>query len=65
MFIVGLLLMTTPIETPERDNSKTEYCVADRKYSKMEERDIVKKTCKRGSSEVSKDKAGLAERKSK
>ena len=65
MFIVSLVLMTAPIETPERDNSKTEYCVADRKYSKMEERDIAKKTCKRGSSEVSKDKASLAERKSK
>lgn len=65
MFIVSLLLMTSPIETPERDNSKTEYCVADRKYSKMEERDIAKKTCKRGSSDVNKEKTGLVERNSK
>ena len=68
MFITLMVLSLAGVkETPERDNTKTNYCVSESaKYTKGEQdKKIEKSSCKKGSTEVSSTKPGLAERKSK
>lgn len=68
MFLALTILSLLSVkETPERDNTKTNYCVSESvKYTKGEEdKKIQKSSCTKGSTEVSSTKLGLAERKSK
>ena len=66
IILTSILLSVSPVETPEKDNSETLYCVAaPRKDSKTETKEVEKSSCKVGSVEVNKDKVTLVERNSK
>ena len=68
MFITLIVLSLAGVkETPERDNTNTNYCVSESvKHTKGEQdKKIEKSSCKKGSTEVDSTKPGLAERKSK
>lgn len=62
-----LYLAGASIETPEKDNTHTQYCLdKSTRYVKGEsDKKIEKNTCNRGSLVVDKNSQSLAERKSK
>lgn len=63
--IVMSIIKLVTAETPNIDNTRTMYCVADNEYSKGEYEVKVKKPCTRGSMKVQHEMPSLAERKSK
>jgi len=67
MVIAALSLAGGLMETAERDNTNTNYCVSESvKHTKGEQdKKVEKSSCKKGSTEVDSTKPGLAERKSK
>lgn len=66
MFVMlSMMLASVSVETPAPDNSKTQYCVAEKRPVKGEQSVNAKTPCQQGSTQVDTSKPGLAERKSK
>lgn len=63
--IIVSIMKFVAIETPDIDNRRTSYCVAENQYSKGEHEIKIKKPCTRGSMSVQHEVPSLAERKSK
>ena len=65
VIIVVTIFKMVSVETPEVDNRRTRYCVAESKFVNGEVVVGKKTSCTKGSMSVEEYKPGLAERKSK